>query len=117
MKHGVEAEMFARHVSFHLKQNAAREFRPAFENEILPLLRRQHGFIEELVMFEPYRKEALTITLWEEKMYADEFHREVYPELATLLNKFTEGIPIVKDYEVEYATIPSFEKFATVTAA
>jgi len=107
--------MFARHVSLHLKQNAAREFRPIFEKEFLPLLRKQQGFIDEIVMLEPYRREALTITLWEEKMYAEKFNREVYPELAAILDKFTEGIPIVKDFEVEYATIPSFEKFATVT--
>lgn len=106
--------MFAREVSFRLKLNTARELRPIFENEVLPLFRRQKGFIDQILMLEPYRKEAVAISLWEEKMYADRFHREVYPEIAAILDKYTEGIPGVKDYEVEYATIPAFEKFAEI---
>ncbi len=104
--------MFAREVRLHLKLNAARELRPVFENEILPLLHRQMGFLNVLVMLDPYRKEAVNIFLWEEKMYAERFHREAYPEIAAILGRFTEEIPVVKDFEVEYATIPAFEQIA-----
>ena len=36
--------MFARHVSMQLKPNTRAEFAQTIENEILPLLRKQHGF-------------------------------------------------------------------------
>jgi len=104
--------MFAREIRFHLKLNAARELRPVFENEILPLLRRQKGFVDVLVMLDPYRKEAVNILLWEEQMYAERFHREAYLEIAAILDRFTEELPVVKDFEVEYATIPAFEEIA-----
>ena len=112
IRSGEEAEMFAREMRFHLKLNAARELRPVFENEILPLLRRQKGFVDVLVMLDPYRKEAVNILLWEEQMYAERFHREAYLEIVAILDRFTEEVPVMKDFEVEYATIPAFEQFA-----
>ncbi|HYL46827.1 MAG TPA: hypothetical protein VEU52_07355 [Candidatus Limnocylindrales bacterium] len=102
--------MFARHVTMTLKPVVGREFRPILENEILPLLRRQKGFLEELLLVHPLKNEAIAISLWEEKEHAEKFNNDVYPEIVKILNKYVEGIPIVKDFEVPYATIPSFEK-------
>jgi hypothetical protein len=45
--------MFARHVSMHLKPNTRAEFTQTIENEILPLLRKQHGFQDEIVFVAP----------------------------------------------------------------
>ncbi len=36
--------MFARNVSFRLKSNMLSEYARTFENQILPLLRKQKGF-------------------------------------------------------------------------
>lgn len=104
--------MFARHVTMNLKPVEAREIRPVLENEILPLLRRQNGFLEELLFVTPIKNEAVAISLWEEKEHAEKFNRDVYPEIVKILNKYVEGIPVVKDFEVPYATIPVFEKFS-----
>jgi quinol monooxygenase YgiN len=82
------------------------------EKEILPLLRKQKGFLEEVVMTAPNQIETVAISLWEEKEYAEKFNREAYPEIVKLLNKYVEGIPVVKEYELKYATIPVFHKFA-----
>lgn len=102
--------MFARHVTMNLKPVVAREIRPMLENEVLPLLRRQKGFLEELLLVHPSKNEAIAISLWEEKQHAENFNRDVYPEIVKILNKYVEGIPIVKDFEVPFTTIPSFEK-------
>ena len=51
--------MFARHVSMHLKSNTRlkpntrAEFTQTIENEILPLLRKPHGFQDEIVFVAP----------------------------------------------------------------
>jgi hypothetical protein len=45
--------MFARHVSMHLKPNTRAEFTQMIENEILPLLRKQHGFQDEIAFVAP----------------------------------------------------------------
>jgi hypothetical protein len=40
--------MFARTVSIHLRPNSVAEFTQTIETEILPLLRKQKGFEDEL---------------------------------------------------------------------
>jgi heme-degrading monooxygenase HmoA len=102
--------MFARLVTMELKKGVVTEFPRQIEKDILPLLRKQKGFLEELVLTTPNKTEAVAISLWETKEYAEKYNREVYPEVVKLLNKYVEGKPIVKEFEVEFATIPVFEK-------
>ena len=40
--------MFARSVSLYLKPNSVAEFTRAIENEVIPLLRKQKGFQDEI---------------------------------------------------------------------
>ena len=103
--------MFARLVTIQLKKNVITEFPRLIEKDILPMLRKQKGFLEELILTTPIKTEAVAISLWETKELAEKYNREVYPEIVKLLNKFVEGVPVVKDFEVEFATIPVFEKF------
>ena len=42
--------MFARHVTMQLKPSRAREFPVAFEKEIVPLLQKQRGFVDALLL-------------------------------------------------------------------
>ena len=51
--------MFARHVSMQLKPNTRAEFTQTIENEILPVLRKQHGFQDEIVFVAPGRQPEL----------------------------------------------------------
>ena len=41
--------MFARNVSLHLKPNSVAEFTRTIEKEIIPLLRKQKGFQDEIM--------------------------------------------------------------------
>jgi hypothetical protein len=42
--------MFARHVSMILKPNSLAEFTRTIENEIIPLLRKQKAFKDEITL-------------------------------------------------------------------
>ena len=42
--------MYARSVSFHLKPGRSREFTQTFENDIIPVLRKQKGFQDEIAL-------------------------------------------------------------------
>jgi hypothetical protein len=42
--------MFARHMMLQLKPNLVNELPVTFEKEILPLLRRQKGFVDDVVL-------------------------------------------------------------------
>jgi hypothetical protein len=108
-----EAYMFARHVMLQLKPDLVNEFPVAFEKEILPLLRKQMGFLDELLLVTPGKKEAVAISLWETKEYAEAYNRELYPQIEKIVARFIEGIPAVKKFQAEYST---FHKIAFATA-
>ena len=106
--------MFAREVVLQLKPNVVNEFPVTFEKEILPLLRRQKGFVDELVLVTPEKRELVALSLWETKEYAEAYNRELYPQIEKIVNKFIEGIPIVKKFEAEYSTFHKIAFTATV---
>ncbi len=102
--------MFARNVTMHLRANAAREFTQTLERDVLPLLRKQSGFKDEISFVAPDRSEAVAISLWDRKEDADAYGREVYPQVLQTLAKVVEGTPRIESYEVSNST---FHKIAT----
>jgi hypothetical protein len=97
--------MFARTISMRLKRNGVAEFNRALENEVLPLLRRQKGFQEKLVLVSSNGTEAVGISLWDQKDNAEAYHRTTYPEVQKLLSKVIEGTPQFQTYEVSTSTL------------
>src|SRR6266568_2549401 len=92
--------MFARTVTVRLKSNAVADFNRALENEIVPILRKQRGFQDELTLVSQDGMEAVGISLWDNKQNAETYQRESYPEVQKILAKSIEGSPQVKGYEV-----------------
>jgi hypothetical protein len=105
--------MFARHISMKLKPNSAPEFNRIIENEILPLLRKQNGFRDEITFVAPERSLAVAISLWDTKGDAEAYNRAGYPEVLKGLTKAVEGTPNVETFEVANST---FHKVAAKTA-
>ena len=101
--------MFARNVSMRLKPNSIQEFTRTFENEVLPLLRKQKGFQDELTFVVQGGSEAVGISLWDQKESAETYARGTYPQVLTTLSKVLEGTPKVQAYEVSNST---FHKIA-----
>jgi len=96
--------MFARHVSMHLKPNTRAELSLTLENEILPLLRKQHGFQDEIV-FAGSGTEVVAISLWDKKEDAEAYHRGSYPEVVKALARVVDGTPEVRSFEVVNSTL------------
>ena len=103
--------MFARNVSIRLKPNSSAAFSTLMENETIPALRRQKGFQGELTLLGHGGAEAVEISLWDTKENADGYDRHGYPEGMESLNKYVEGTPTVKTYDVANST------FHTIAAA
>ena len=101
--------MFARNVSMRLKSSSVAEFTRTFENEVLPLLRKQPGFQDEFTLVVPGGNEAIEITLWEQKDSAETYDRSTYPQMLKALAKVVDGTPRVQTYDVCNST---FHKIA-----
>ena len=106
--------MFARNVSIRLKPNSVAEFTKTLENEVIPLLRRQKGFQDEITFVVPGGTEAVGVSLWDQKENAEAYDRGTYPQVLSALSKVIEGTPNVQAYEVSNST---FHKIAARVAA
>jgi len=62
--------MFARKVSMHLKVNGGVEFKKKIEGEVIPLLRKQAGFLDEITFLYPSGKEVHAFSLWQTAEHA-----------------------------------------------
>jgi len=45
--------MYARNVAIHLKPNTLRDFTKTFDTNVLPILRKQKGFQDEITFASP----------------------------------------------------------------
>ncbi len=106
--------MFARHVTMQLKPSRAREFPVAFEKEIVPLLQKQRGFVDALLLVVPATLESVAISLWESPECARIYHRDLYPRVEKIVEKFIEGVPFIQNSEAKYATFLESSVSATV---
>ena len=105
--------MFARNVHLQLKPNCVAEFTETIEKEIIPLLRKQKGFQDEISFVVPGGTEAVAVSLWDQKENAEGYNRGTYPEVLRALAKVVEGTPQVQTYEVSNST---FHKIAARAA-
>ena len=101
--------MYARNVTLHLKANKGAEFTRTFENDILPMLRKQSGFKDEITFLGADGKDAVAISLWDRKESAEQYGRDTYPQVLKGLARVVEGTPEVHAYEVANST---FHKIA-----
>ena len=81
--------MFARVVEFVPKYEKKDEFVKTIKNEVLPILKKQVGFLEILPLFPEMKNEqAVYITLWTEKRDAERYEREVFPRVQQIVGPF-----------------------------
>src|ERR1700720_3517603 len=106
--------MFARNISFHLKSNMLSDYTRAFEKDVLPLLRKQNGFKDEITLAGPGGVDVTAISLWENKHDADTYNTNTYPQVLKTLARFIEGTPQVHTSEVVTSTL---HKIAVPVAA
>jgi len=97
--------MFTRNVTMKLKANTAPEFNRLIENEILPLLRKQPGFRDEITFVAPERLEAVAISFWETKENCETYERTAYPEILKIIAKVVEGTPKVETFVLGISTL------------
>ena len=106
--------MFARRVYMHLKPNSVAELTQRLEKEIIPLLRKQKGFQDEITFVAPSGTEAFAISLWDRAESAEAYKRGTYPEVTKLLATVVDGPPQVETYNVATSTFHKIAAAVTV---
>ena len=106
--------MFARRVYMHLKPNTVGEFTQKLEKQIIPLLRKQKGFQDEISFVGQGGTEAFAISLWDKAESAEAYNRGAYQEVTKILATVIDGPAQVETFEVANST---FHKIAAAVTA
>lgn len=94
---------YARNVHFQVKNGRETEFKTLFENEVVPTLRKQKGFKEELTLMSG--SHGVGISLWEDRASAEAYQASTFPRIVEKLNPVIEGAPRIEYYDVATSTL------------
>jgi hypothetical protein len=98
--------MFLRNVAIHLKPNALGEFTRIFDSEVLPILRKQAGFRDEITFSTtPTGTDVIAISLWDTQEQAEAYNATGYPGVLKSLNTVLDGAPRVRVSDVISSTL------------
>jgi heme-degrading monooxygenase HmoA len=106
--------MFVRKISMRLKPDAAPEFIRKMEEEIIPLLRKQAGFLDEMTLLAQSGKEVYAYSFWESSTDAENYDKTEFARITAMLSGVIEGVLRVHTYMVANST---FHKMAAAVAS
>jgi quinol monooxygenase YgiN len=94
--------MFARILEFVPKFEKKDEFIKVVKNEVLPILKKQTGFLEILPFLpEDKMEKMIVVSLWTEKRYAELYLKEIFPKVEPILRPYLTTPITWKLYAVE----------------
>jgi heme-degrading monooxygenase HmoA len=94
----------------HLKPNCVKQYTETLENEIIPMLRSQKGFQDEISFVNRTGTEATGISIWNTKEDAEAYERTTYKKVITALADVIKGAPEVRSGEVTNSTTHAFKR-------
>jgi len=97
--------MFTRTVEVTTKSGTARELTTLINDKVLPILKKQAGFVDETLLVsdtEPNR--VLAISFWNTKEDAERYHREQYPTIHEMIRPHLDADPVVRTFNVDTST-------------
>jgi hypothetical protein len=107
--------MFARILEFGVKPEKKAEFIKILDNQVLPILKKQPGFLEILPFFPEKVGEivALNISVWATKADAERYQKETYPKVFEILKPFSTTPVTIRVFALETTLCKNFvEAFA-----
>jgi hypothetical protein len=82
------------------------------EQEVIPMLRKEKGFQDELAFFAPSEDAVTTISLWDKASSAEACSHGTYAQILGKLAALIEGTPKVDTYDLVNST---FHKIAAAS--
>ena len=96
--------MFARIVTAHMKPGTFDLATRKMEENVIPVLRKQKGFRDEVSFFDKERNETVAISFWDTEADELKYEKDVYPQLIKDLSDTFDGKPEVRHFEVASST-------------
>jgi heme-degrading monooxygenase HmoA len=98
--------MFTRVVELRSKSGKTNELCSAANEKVLPILRKQQGFQDEILLVSNTdANRVLALSFWNRREDAERYHREQFPQVTNVLRNLIEGEPMVATYDVNTSTV------------
>ena len=91
--------MYTRHVSMKLRPGSLPEFKRLLEKQIIPLLRTQKGFQDEITFVTAEHNQVIAISFWDSQRSADDYNHIAYLDVLRALSGVVESLPVVETFE------------------
>jgi hypothetical protein len=89
----------ARSVRFDIAADKNEEFHTLFRNEVLPMLKKQDGFKNELLLVQD--QHVLAISVWNNVDSARKYESATYPQLDKTLRPIMNGKATVETFKFD----------------
>ena len=96
--------MYARLVKAHLKPGKFDVATRTLEEKVIPMLKKQKGFRDELSFLDEDHKESVSISLWDTEEDVRKYEQDLYPKMLDTMKETFEGKPMVQHFEVANST-------------
>ena len=90
--------LFARNVTFAVRDDKIDDFKGTFAVEVLPVLNAQPGFKSGLVLLN--KAQAMSISVWEDRLSAENYETTAYGKVLDTLMPFLAASPTIERYDV-----------------
>jgi len=98
--------MFTRVVEITCKPGKTNEVCSAANDKVLPILRKQQGFQDEIVLVSSTNhNKVLAISFWNRREDAERYHQEQFSRIGETLRPLIDGDPHVGTYDVNTSTV------------
>jgi quinol monooxygenase YgiN len=97
--------MYTRIVELTTKPGKARELSETINDKVLPILKKQAGFVDETVLVsDTESSRVLGLSFWNKREDAERYHREQYPKITEILKPLLEAEPVIRTFDVHMST-------------
>ena len=97
--------MFTRIVELTTKSGKNRQLSDTINDKVLPILKKQKGFVDETVLVSDKEdNRVLSLSFWNSKEDAQEYHRAEYQKVHDLVRHLLEAEPMIRTFDVHTST-------------
>ena len=97
--------MYTRVVELNTKPGKARELCATIDDKVLPMLKKQAGFVDETVLAsDTEENRVLALSFWNAKEDAERYHQEQYPKINEMVSHLLEAAPVIRTFDVHTST-------------
>ena len=97
--------MYMMLIEGELKPGKKDEFLKAWSSQILPLLKKQDGFVDEIMLLEEHSQQPRGLSFWKTREQAEQYQREVFPQAKRFVQHLMRNAPRVRKFDVEASEV------------